>query len=115
MVEFILEYWLEVAFGLITGGLALALKWLNKKFNKKAKEYEDIRAATIGLLHERIRQEYNKYLDLGYCPLYAKQAIQGLYDQYHSLGGNGTATSMIEAIQEMPTREHMPERFEGSE
>ena len=115
MVDFILEYWLEVAFGLITGGLALALKWLNKKLNKKAREYEDIRAATIGLLHERIRQEYNKYLDLGYCPLYAKQSIQGLYDQYHSLGGNGTATGIIEAIQEMPTREHMPERFEGSE
>lgn len=56
------------------------------------------------LLRADLIRLYNKYHDdLGYCPLYVKEALEEEYRQYHTLGGNGVGTKMYEALMELPT------------
>lgn len=104
MPDFIIKYWLEVAFGLIVA----ILTGLYRKLAKQMKEEQEKRnAADDGLqalLRNSIVQAYNQYyVDLKYCPIYAKENVDSMYNAYHRLGGNGTVTSLKEKIDALPT------------
>ena len=104
MFEFIIKYWLEVAFGLIVAILSALYHKLAKQF---ADEREKRKAADDGLqalLRDRIVQAYNQYyLEKRYCPIYAKENVDSMYNAYHKLGGNGTVTGLKEKIDALPT------------
>lgn len=74
--------------------------------------YRQVSASRKGiraLLRADLVRLYNKYHDeLGYCPLYVKQALEDEYKQYHILKGNGLGTQMYEALMALPTEP--PER-----
>ena len=56
------------------------------------------------LLRADLIRLYNKYHDdLGYCPLYVKQALEEEYKEYHTLKGNGVGTNMYNALMTLPT------------
>ena len=56
------------------------------------------------LLRADLIRLYNKYHDdLGYCPLYVKQALEEEYKEYHTLKGNGVGTNMYNALMALPT------------
>lgn len=98
MKEFIITYWIEFLFGLAIAGLSFCIKKLSSSIRKKAEEQDAIKAAMIAMLHDRLFQECNFYLTLGYIPLDKAEEILDnlkiLYDAYHSLGGNGTGTDI---------------------
>lgn len=63
-----------------------------------------MRKGIRALLKADLIRLYNKYHDeLGYCPLYVKQALEDEYQQYHALKGNGVGTNMYHALMELPT------------
>lgn len=47
--------------------------------------------------------EYNKYLDQGYAPIYAKENFENMWVQYHNLGYNGVMDEIHEKFKELPT------------
>ncbi|MBQ6787565.1 MAG: hypothetical protein IJO85_07580 [Lachnospiraceae bacterium] len=56
------------------------------------------------LLRADIIRLYNKYHDdLGYCPIFVKEALEDEYQQYHALRGNGVGTNLYNAIMALPT------------
>lgn len=69
--------------------------------------YRQIMATRKGiraLLRADLIRLYNKYHDdLGYCPLYVKQALEDEYQQYHALKGNGVGTNLYNALMALPT------------
>lgn len=91
MVDFISGNWQLLAF--IVGSMGYM--------------YRQITATRKGiraLLRADLIRLYNKYHDdLGYCPLYVKQALEDEYQQYHTLKGNGVGTRMYEALMALPT------------
>lgn len=93
MAEFIMEYWIVFAFGLITSGFV----WVFKQF----------RAFKLGLqaiLRNEIIGQYNKYMEKGYIPIYAMDNVEAMYKQYHALGGNGTITDLYKELLELSHR-----------
>ena len=91
MIEFITENWKLIT----TFGTVLIYVYQQIGAMKKG-----VRA----LLRADLIRLYNKYHDdLGYCPLYVKQALEEEYQQYHSLKGNGVGTKMYNALMELPT------------
>lgn len=92
MIEFISENW----------------KLLSVLFSALGYMYYQVMAMRKGiraLLRADIVRLYNKYHDeLGYCPLYVKQALEAEYKQYHTLKGNGVGTEMYEALMALPTK-----------
>ena len=82
---------------------------VNKNLAKSDKENEEKRkkeqAMADGiqsLLRESIVSNYNKYLDKGSCPIYAKESVKRVYKAYHDLGGNDVATELYQKILRMP-------------
>lgn len=69
--------------------------------------YKQVAAQRKGmraLLRADLIRLYNKYHDdLGYCPLYVKDAAEDEYNQYHALGGNGVITKIHNELMNLPT------------
>lgn len=98
MKEFLSEYWLQVIFTLITG-------YLLKSYDKIRCDYIALKMGMQALLRDRIFQAYNKFIDQEYIPIYAMESLQLMYDQYRKLGGNGTATKLMEELKRLPTKD----------
>ncbi len=99
MKDFIVKYWIEVLFGFIVSGLALAYK----KLSCRIKRQGTIELGIQSLLRDRIIQTYNHYIKEECCPIYALENVEDLYTAYHALGGNGTVTKLVEKLRELPT------------
>lgn len=108
MKEFIIKYWIEFLFGLAIAGLSFCYKKLSSVIKKRADEQEAIKSGMLAILHDRLYQECNRYLELGYIPLERAEEILDnlkiLYKAYHSLGGNGTGTNIYERTLELPLK-----------
>lgn len=100
MTEFILKYWLECIFGLVTAGLG----WAYKKLAKKVKENEAIKDGMLAILHDRLFQAGRYYISQGHITLDELKNIEYLYRSYHALGGNGTGTEIWERIKDLPLK-----------
>lgn len=103
MMDFITKYWIEVVFGVILTGFGAAYRGLSKRVSRRIEEQEAIKLGIQALLRDRIIQAYNHYMDKGCCPIYARDNILKLYEQYHNLGGNGTVTGLMDSLMELPT------------
>lgn len=104
MMEFITRYWLEVLFGGVTTGLTIAINYLRKQNLKRNAEQDAIKLGIQALLRDSIINQYNKYMEKGYIPIYALENVAAMYKQYHALGGNGTITEIFEELQDLPHR-----------
>ncbi len=63
-----------------------------------------VRNGLRAVLRADLIRLYNKYHDeLGYCPIYVKQALEDEYRWYHSLKGNGVGTNLYEELMALPT------------
>lgn len=103
MLEFIMKYWVEVAFTIITSGIGLGYRRLILRIQENSRKQEAVEEGIQALLRDRIIQAYTGCMDKGYCPIYAMEDINALYAQYHALGGNGMVTGLLEKIKELPT------------
>ena len=77
-------------------------------FKKRMSEQEAIKDGMIAILHDRLFQSCNQYLEMGYIPLdKAEEILDNLkiiYDAYHSLGGNGTGTEIYNRTIKLPLK-----------
>ena len=55
------------------------------------------------LLRDRLYYEYNKYMERGYAPIYAKENFENMWQQYHNLGVNGVMDEVHNTFMELPT------------
>lgn len=100
---YIAAHWVEWLFTACLTILGFAWRSVTKR-QKAAQEKSDAIADGVQcLLRESIVQNYNRYSDKGYCPIYAKESIKTVYHAYHALGGNDVATDLYEKILDMST------------
>lgn len=106
--EFIIKYWLAAAFGVVATGLGLCYKGLSKKVHQQLCDQKSLKDGTKALLRNEIIRSYEKYVDLKWMPLYARENVLEMYNSYHNLGGNGAVTKLIEelmALSSAPPKE----------
>ncbi len=98
MLEWLAQYWLDILFGflifLVTGGY----KKLSERQKEGAARQEAIEIGIQALLRDRIIQVYNHCVDKGFCPIYARDDVKALFEQYKALGGNGTTKELLEKL-----------------
>lgn len=84
----------------------------NKVEKKRQKDVEEMRqndrskqieSGLQSLLRAEIIRSHEKYMDKGYCPVYAREALNRIYESYHALGGNGTMTELYKQVMALPT------------
>ena len=54
------------------------------------------------LLRAEIINQYDKWHERRYCPIYAKEALTRAYKAYRALGGNDVATELYHELMELP-------------
>ena len=110
MPEWIAKYWIQWAFGIVTGALGLAVKRLSAKVKKheeerqakaKAQEAEmaAIKEGLLAILHDRLYQACTFYIAQGCIDTEGLKNIEYIYKAYHALGGNGTGTELYKRVK----------------
>lgn len=105
MPEWISRYWITWVFGLITLGLSVSVKRLYGRVRKEFEEQRMLKDGLKAILRNDIIQEYNHYIDKGWCPIYGLENVESMYKQYHNLGGDGAVTNLVEQIRRLPHHE----------
>ena len=84
----------------------------NRAEKKRQKDVEEMRqndrskqieSGLQSLLRAEIIRSHEKYMDKGYCPVYAREALNRIYESYHALGGNGTMTELYKQVMALQT------------
>lgn len=96
-VVIIILKWLIPA---VCGGV---LTWAVTYIKLCKKRVSALESGVQCLLRAEIIRNHDKYIDKGYCPIYAKEALKRAYAAYHNLGGNDVATQLYHQVMELPT------------
>lgn len=115
--------------GLATGvGMSSVITWLLSRFDRRhpavdvdsvvrrieelneqidlstlAHKLDALNTAVIELAYLRIRERHENAMRHGWLHPNEKHVLERLYAAYHSIGGNGTGTRMIEEIRNLPS------------
>lgn len=83
------------------------------EFLKESKKDRQILSLGVqALLRDRIVNMYNSYAkDKGFLPISTRDSLKNMYEQYHSLGGNGVVTEIYNRLNELPI--DPPNDYEG--
>ena len=100
MIEFIIKYWLEIAFTLVVS----AISYLFKKLAGLFKRQKAIEQGVQALLRNELINRYREYETKGEMSILDKENMEFMFKEYQNLGGNGTIKQMYEEMLELPTK-----------
>ena len=103
MPEWIVKYWVEWAFGIVAGILAVLYRSMSKRIKKNREEGEELRNGVRALLMRSIAEDCEEARRQGYCTVERKKIINSMYTSYHALGGNDVITEMKNDMMRLPT------------
>ena len=87
MWDFILKYWIEFAFGIMTAILSAAYAHLAKKLKQEKKKNAAIENGLRGILRIQILDTYDKCVaDGNRISVSRKDAVVSIYNSYIALG-----------------------------
>lgn len=99
--------------GVATGlGVSGVISWLLGRYDKRhpvtdmnkiVEKLDNLNAAVVELAYLRIRERHENAVRHGWMHPNEKHVLERLYAAYHSIGGNGTGTEMIEDIRRLPS------------
>ncbi len=67
---------------------------------------EAIKQGMQALLRAQLVDDWNKWSERGYAPIYARQNFENCWTQYHALGANGVMDDIHVKFFRLPTEEH---------
>lgn len=98
-MDFILKYWIEFLFTLLTTGVIYVFK-----------QYLGLKQGMISLLRNEIIRVCEKCTNDGYCVNYMKENVKEMYEAYSKLGGNGMVTIAVQALYKLPSSKYGEKR-----
>ena len=84
----------------LAGGV---LAWIVSTIKKDRKDKRDMKLALQAILRRDMIEDYHKWMERGYAPIYARQSFENCWNRYHSLGFNGVMDDIHEKFLELPT------------
>ena len=101
MVDEIILKFIGASVGFITTGVLGYLVAKLKDYKKRDISQEE---ALKCLLRSNITSKYYVYNELKEIPLYEKENINYMYEQYKSMGGNSYISGLVEEINKLPIK-----------
>lgn len=101
MIDFIIKYWVEFGFGIVVSIMGYVVKAIHDWKD----EQDAIKNGVVAILHDRLYQVCQHFIELGYIPLDELKNIEHLYLAYKELGGNGTGKVIYERVCALPIKE----------
>ena len=88
-----------------SGVVTTICAYFYKRIKANDRKTESVQLGVQALLRDRLIHEYNKAIDRGYAPIYAKDNFDNMWTQYHNLGKNGVMDGLHEEYMSLPTKE----------
>ena len=110
ILTYVQAHWIEWLFAAVIALLGLGYRSISARLKNEQEKKHAIAEGVQSLLRESLVENYNKYSDRGYCPIYAKESIKKVYTAYHNLGGNDVATGLYHKLLAMPEEKEREER-----
>ena len=104
MINFLIQYWLEILFGIIISVIGVLYSQKNKLLIATKAENSSMRTAIVLLLRKTLIDFYWKHKASGYCPIEDRETILALLKEYKCLGGNSNVSDLIEEIFTLPKK-----------
>ena len=102
MWEWIVKYWIEVLFGVITAIFTAAYTSLEKKFKAERKKNEAIENGLRGILRIQILDTYDRCTANGKkISISRKDAIVSIYQSYVALGSDNVDDTIKALYEEL--------------
>jgi hypothetical protein len=92
-----------IIIGVITAALLSSGAYIFAKFKSMGKKYDAIQKGVKALLRDRVVQLYNYYSAKNCIPIYARENVESLRNEYKALGGNGVIDGLVKRLMMMPT------------
>ena len=102
MIEFIVKYWIEIFFGLITSFILFLYRRIGIYFKIMNATKNGVKI----LLKNEIIKEYKTFSKNNCINFYEKNIILELHKEYKNLGGNGMIEDIINDINDLPLKDN---------
>lgn len=73
-------------------------------------QINSVRKGVQALLRAQMISDYNKYFELGYAPIYARENFENCWKYYHKMGMNGVMDDIHVRFLQLPTEKPDEER-----
>lgn len=83
--------------------VAAVIGWVVSGIKKDRADRNTMKLALQAILRRDMIEDYNKWKERGYAPIYAKQSFENCWKQYHALGMNGVMDGIHNEFLELPT------------
>lgn len=78
--------------------IAGVFKYLHALIKRNTDDNKALKLGVQALLRSQMINDFNKYSEKGYAPIYARESFENCWRQYHSLGVNGVMDDLHEKI-----------------
>lgn len=68
------------------------------------RQISGMRKGIQALLRAQLISDWNKYSEMEYAPIYARENFENVYTQYHNLGANGVMDDIRNKFLALPDR-----------
>ena len=104
MKDFLLETY-TIAVPILLGYIVWLLK-KQKEIGEKAKKDRDANSTgTMLLLRVQLIEYHEKWIARGFITRHGLDNFLEMYESYHTLGGNGMVTKLLEEVRALPIRD----------
>lgn len=86
-----------------SGILATVWSFVYIRIKTKNDKYEALKLGVQALLRSKLYEMYDKYTELGYAPIRARENFENIWLQYHNLGKNGVMDDIHNKFMLLPT------------
>ena len=87
--------------------------YLVTRFKRVNSDINSMKLGIQALLRSQMISDYNKYSAKGYCPIYARDCFENVWQQYHNLGLNGVMDDIHDKLLQLPTS--LPQEQHGED
>ena len=102
MKDWFLKYWAEAACAALMTG-----------FTVMYRRFTALKSGVRALLRDRIIQSYNYWMEKKYCPIFARESICDMFEQYTALKGNHGVSDLMDKLLALPTEKPKVQRNKG--
>jgi len=102
MIELFSDHWVKIVLGGISTVLSGVVTWLCRRIKQELAEQQLLKDAMLALMHDRLYQLCNKYIEIGSISTNALKNLEKIHSSYHALGGNGTGDTLFTRVKQLP-------------
>ncbi len=77
--------------------------WIVAMVKKDRADRKAMKLALQAILRRDMIEDYNKWKERGYAPIYARESFENCWKQYHKLGANGVMDDIHNKFLALPT------------